>query len=48
MAKAKKKRFAIIIINNNIDAVAIQQASDEDATLIELAYKGLKFFGASL
>jgi hypothetical protein len=42
-----RKRAAIIIINN-IDAVAIQQASDEDATLIELAYKGLKFFGASL
>jgi hypothetical protein len=47
MAKAGK-RSAIIIINNNIDAVAIQQVSDEDATLIELAYEGLKFFGANL
>ena len=43
-----RNRSAVIIINNNIDAVAIKQVSDEDATLIEFSYKGLKFYGASL
>ena len=43
-----KKRAAIILNNNKIDAVAVQQVSDEDATLIEFSYKGLNFYGASL
>jgi hypothetical protein len=43
-----RKRSAVIVNNNNIDAVAIKQASDEDATLIEISYKGLNFYGASL
>jgi len=37
-----KKRTPVII--NNMDAVAIKQISDEDATLIETSYKGLKFY----
>ena len=43
-----RKRSAIILNKNNIDAVAIKQASDEDATLIEICYKGLNFYGTSL
>lgn len=42
------KRYAIIINNYNIDAVAIKQISDEDAALIEISYKGLNFYAASL
>jgi hypothetical protein len=43
-----RKRTAVIVNNNNIDAVAIQRVSDEDAILIEISYKGLSLFGASL
>ena len=43
-----RKRSAIIVNNNKIDAIAIRQVSDEDATLIELSYSGLNFYGASL
>jgi hypothetical protein len=43
-----RKRSAVILNKNNIDAVAIKQASDEDATLIEICYKGLNFYGTSL
>jgi hypothetical protein len=42
------KRSAIIVNNNKIDAIAIRQDSDKDATLIELSYSGLNFYGASL
>jgi hypothetical protein len=42
-----RKRTAVIVNNNNIDAVAIQQVSDEDAILIEIRYKGLSFYGAT-
>ena len=42
-----KKRTAVIV-NNNIDAVPIRQVSDEDATLIEISYKGLNFYTTSL
>jgi sugar/nucleoside kinase (ribokinase family) len=41
-----RKRSAIIV--NKIDAIAIRQVSDQDATLIELSYSGLNFYGASL
>jgi hypothetical protein len=38
-----------VIINNNIDAVAIKQLSDDDdATLNEFSYKHLNSYGASL
>ena len=43
-----RKRSAISINNNNIDAIAIKQVSHEDAILIEISYKGLTFYGASL
>jgi len=43
-----RKRSAVIISNNNIDAVAIKQVSDEDTTLIEISYKGQNFYTASL
>jgi len=43
-----RKRSDVIVNNNNVDAVAIKQVSDEDATLIEIIYKGLNFYGASL
>jgi SAM-dependent MidA family methyltransferase len=35
-----RKITAIIVSNNNIDAIAIKQVSYEDAILIELRYEG--------
>ena len=43
-----RKRAAVIVNNNKIDAVAVKQVSDEDASLIEFSFKGLKFYGANL
>ena len=43
-----RKRAAVIVNNNTIDAVAVKQVSDEDAILMEFRYKGLRFYGASL
>jgi hypothetical protein len=43
-----KKRTAVIVNNNSIDAAAIKHVSDEDATLVEISYKGLNFYRASL
>jgi hypothetical protein len=43
-----RKRSAIIVNKNKIDAIAIRQVSVEDATLIELSYSGFNFYGASL
>jgi hypothetical protein len=42
-----RKRSAIII-NNNIDAIAIRQVSNEDATVLELRHGDVKFYGTSL
>jgi hypothetical protein len=42
-----RKRSAIII-NNNIDTIAIRQLSYEDATLLELHHGDLNFYGVSL
>jgi len=41
-------RSSIIVNNNDLDAIAITQASHEDAILTEFRYEGLKFYGASL
>ena len=43
-----RKRSAVIVNNNFIDAIAIKQVSNEDAILIEFSYEGLTFYGASL
>jgi hypothetical protein len=43
-----RKIAAVVVNNNKIDAVAIKQVSDEDASLIEFSCKDLKFYGASL
>jgi hypothetical protein len=43
-----RKRSAIIVNNNNIDVIAITQASHKDAILTEFRYEGIKFYGASL
>ena len=43
-----RKRSAVIVNKNSVDAAAIQQVSDEDTTLIEIRYKGLNFYGASI
>jgi len=43
-----RKIAAVIVNNNKIDAVAVKQVSDEDASLIEFSCKGLKFYGASV
>ena len=43
-----RKRSAVIVNNNNVDAVAIKQVLDEDATLTEIRYKVLNFYGDSL
>jgi len=47
MATARK-RAAVIVNNNKIDAVAVKQVSDEDTSLLEFSCNGLKFYGASL
>jgi hypothetical protein len=39
-----RKRSAIILNNNNIDVIAITQASHEDAILTEFSYEGIKFY----
>jgi hypothetical protein len=43
-----RKRSTIIINNNNIDVIAITQASHEDAILTKFRSEGIKFYGASL
>ena len=43
-----RKRSAIIINNNNTDAIAIKQLSYEDATLLDFRHGDLNFYGASL
>ena len=43
-----RKRAAIIINNNEVDAITITQGSHEDAILTEIRHKGLRLFGASL
>jgi len=41
-------RSAIIVNNNDLDAISITQASHEDAILTQFRHEGLKFYGASL
>lgn len=43
-----RKKSAIIINNNNIDAIAVRQLSNEDTTLLELRHGDLNFYGAIL
>ena len=43
-----KKRAAIVIINNQIDAVLIHQLSEEDSVVIEIIHENLKFLAASM
>jgi hypothetical protein len=43
-----RKRSAIIVNNNNIDAIKINQVSDEDGIVMEFSYKNLQFYGASM
>ena len=45
---SSRKRSLVIVNNNDIDVIAITQASHEDAILTEFRYEGLKFYGASL
>jgi hypothetical protein len=39
-----RKKAAVIVNNNHVDAVVVKQVSDEDATLIEFTGKGLTFY----
>ena len=43
-----KIRAAIIIVNRNIDALLINQLSDDDTVAVELIYNGFRFFAASM
>jgi hypothetical protein len=43
-----RKRSAAIVKNNNIDAVAIEQISEEGATFVEFNYRGKNVYGGSL
>jgi len=43
-----KSRVAIIIANDNIDALLIKQLSDRDTTEIEVRYKSTRFIAASM
>ena len=42
------KRAAIVVSNNLIDAVQINQLSDEDTVVIEVSHGQLKFIAASI
>jgi hypothetical protein len=42
-----RKRVAIIV-NNDVDVIAIIQSSHEDSILTEIRYKGLTLYGGSL
>jgi hypothetical protein len=44
----EKSRAAIIIPNDNIDAVLIQQLSDRDNVILELRYKNIRILAASM
>jgi hypothetical protein len=41
-------RAAIIIINNNIDAILITKLSDEDTVLVEIIHENMKFCAVSI
>jgi hypothetical protein len=41
-------RAAIILTNDNIDAVLIKQLCDRDITILELRYKGTRILAASM
>jgi hypothetical protein len=41
-------RAAIVVNNNDMDVTAITQASNEDAIVTEIRYKGSKLFSTSL
>jgi dihydroxyacetone kinase-like predicted kinase len=43
-----KHRAAIIIINNNIDAILITKVSDEDTVLVEITQEKWKLLAASM
>ena len=43
-----KHRAAIIIINNNIDAILITKISDEDTVVVEITHDKWKFLAASM
>jgi SAM-dependent MidA family methyltransferase len=43
-----RRRAAIIITNENIDAVLINQLNDRDNVVLELKYRSIRFFVASM
>jgi len=43
-----RKRVAVTVNNNKIGGVAVKQVSDEDASLMKISCKGLKYYGACL
>jgi hypothetical protein len=44
----KGNRAAIVILNNNIDAMLITQISNEDTAFLEIIHGNIKFFAASM
>jgi hypothetical protein len=48
MAGTGKHRTAIIIRNDNIDAILISKISDEDTVVLELIYNNLEFYAVSM
>jgi hypothetical protein len=43
-----KSRAAIIIVNDNIDAVLINQLCDRDNVVLEMRYKSIRIFAVSM
>ena len=43
-----RKRAAVVVINKRIDAILIDQLSDEDTVVIEITYGNLKFIATSI
>jgi hypothetical protein len=43
-----RKRAAVVVVNKQIDAILIDQLSDEDTAVIEITYGNLRFIAASI
>jgi hypothetical protein len=43
-----RKRAAVVIVNRKIDAILLDQLSDEDTVVLEITYGNLCFVAASI
>jgi hypothetical protein len=43
-----RKRDAVVVVNKMIEAILIEQLSDEDTAVIQITYDNLKFIATSI